>query len=252
MAVAVRTETSETTRSPRVAEALAAKLRTMIICGELAEGQVLPPEGVLVGQFGVSRPTLRESLRILESEHLIVVRRGKHGGAQVLTPAGSTAARQFGLLLQHRGTRLRDVYDSTGMLEAHLVTELARNRTPGNLEVLDTRLAAMHAAVNDAAAYSAAYLDFHRALVECFDNRALTLCHEIISSVLAAANADQVRRHGDQTEATRLEAQRVYTKLVALIRAQDVDGARRHWLRHMAATTALMAADDTSVVELLS
>jgi DNA-binding FadR family transcriptional regulator len=250
--VASDAETTEATRTPRIAEALAARLRTMIVSGELTPGELLPPENVLVGRFGVSRPTLREALRILEAEHLIVVRRGKHGGAQVLAPEGSTAARQFGLVLQHRGTRVRDVYDSNGLLETHLVAELARTRSTADLDALEDLLAAMGAAVGDARAYSDAYLDFHRGLVELFDNRALTLCHEIISSVLAAANAEEIRKRGDRSLDQRIEAQKVYTKLVALIRAQDVEGARKHWTRHMAATTQLMAADDASVVELLS
>ena len=39
-----------------------------------------------MGQFGVSRPTLREAFRILEAEALISVRRGSRGGARVVAP----------------------------------------------------------------------------------------------------------------------------------------------------------------------
>ncbi|EIV96383.1 transcriptional regulator, partial [Frankia sp. QA3] len=58
-------------RVPKTAELVAAHLRRQIVRGELHEGDALPPEAVLMEQFGVSRPTLREAFRVLESEALI-------------------------------------------------------------------------------------------------------------------------------------------------------------------------------------
>ena len=63
-------------RIPKMAELVAAHLRRQIVRGDLQEGDALPPETVLMEQFGVSRPTLREAFRVLESEALISVRRG--------------------------------------------------------------------------------------------------------------------------------------------------------------------------------
>ena len=80
-------------RAPKTAELIAGRLRRQIVRGELKEGDTLPPELALMGQFGVSRPTLREAFRILETESLICVRRGARGGAQVTAPELSVAAR---------------------------------------------------------------------------------------------------------------------------------------------------------------
>ena len=82
---------------PKTAELVAAQLRNQIVRGELREGDALPPEAALMAQFGVSRPTLREAFRVLESEALISVRRGARGGAHVHTPDGDVAARYAGL-----------------------------------------------------------------------------------------------------------------------------------------------------------
>ena len=96
---------------------MAAQLRRQIVLGELKEGDQLPPESVLMEEFGVSRPTLREAFRILEAEGAITVRRGVRGGARVQVPDITVAARQIGLLLQYRGALLSDVYEVRAVLE---------------------------------------------------------------------------------------------------------------------------------------
>src|SRR5256885_7189092 len=70
-------------RVPKAAELVAGHVRSQIVRGELSEGDALPPESALMEQFDISRPTLREAFRILESEGLITVRRGARGGARV-------------------------------------------------------------------------------------------------------------------------------------------------------------------------
>src|ERR1700680_3463946 len=60
-------------RVPKTAELVAAELRRKIVRGELAEGDALPSEAVLMAEFAVSRPTLREAFRVLESESLISI-----------------------------------------------------------------------------------------------------------------------------------------------------------------------------------
>lgn len=83
-------------RVPKMAELVAAQLRRKIVRGELAEGEALPAESALMAEFAVSRPTLREAFRVLESESLINVRRGARGGARVQVPEGTVAARYAG------------------------------------------------------------------------------------------------------------------------------------------------------------
>lgn len=112
-------------RVPKTAELVAAHLRRQIVRGELVEGDALPPEAVLMEQFGVSRPTLREAFRVLESEALISVRRGAHGGARVHRPDGHVAARYAGLVLEHRRTTVADVQRARASLEAPAVRMLA-------------------------------------------------------------------------------------------------------------------------------
>src|SRR3546814_8534697 len=78
-------------RIPKTAELVADRIRRRIISGELGEGASLPPESQLLELFGVSRPTLREAIRILEAERLITVKRGSRSGARVSPPRVESA-----------------------------------------------------------------------------------------------------------------------------------------------------------------
>src|SRR6516165_5409517 len=116
-------------RAPKTSELIADLLRRQIVRGEVKPGAKLPPETQLMEQFGVSRPTIREAFRILETERLIVVRAGSRGGAQVVAPDLTVAARYFGLLLQLQGATIADVYEARKIAEPACAGMLALRRT---------------------------------------------------------------------------------------------------------------------------
>ena len=89
--------TTKTSRSREKPEQIADELRSLIVSGELAEGDSLGREPDLVERFGVSRPSLREALRILEAEGLITVVRGVLGGVVVHQPNERMTARTAAL-----------------------------------------------------------------------------------------------------------------------------------------------------------
>src|ERR1700743_484229 len=97
-------------RAPKTGELIATHLRRQIVRGELRPGENLPAESQLMEQYGVSRPTPREALRILEAETLISVRRGSRGGARVVAPDASVAARYVGPPLESQGAHLKGGY----------------------------------------------------------------------------------------------------------------------------------------------
>ena len=113
----------------RVAETIAGALRERILDGSMPN-DMLPPQEQLGAEFGVSAPSIREALRILEVEGLITVRRGKHGGAELHRPSAASAAFAIGLSLQGQGVVLRDVAQSLLLLEPVCTASCAelRNR----------------------------------------------------------------------------------------------------------------------------
>ena len=100
---------SQRFRRPRVAEIVASKLRDDILSGRLKEGDVLPSQESLFGEFGVSPPALREAIHILETDGLISVRRGNVGGAVVHQPTAERTAHMISMVLQARSATPVDV-----------------------------------------------------------------------------------------------------------------------------------------------
>src|SRR5690242_15403451 len=132
-------------RSPKTGAMIAERLRHQIARGELHIGQRLPPEDELTLALGIARTTLREALRILESQGLLEIRRGRTGGPVVTMPKIDALAEGLAVTLQLQGTTAGDLDAARQLIEPSLAAQLARQHTPDDLAVL-------HAAVDRAAA----------------------------------------------------------------------------------------------------
>src|SRR5262245_5834691 len=133
----VTIETADWRRPPRVAEVVADRLRARILNGELQDGDRLPKEETLRGEFPVAKPSLREGLRILEAEGLISVVRGNQGGAIVHTPKAANAAYALGLVMVAQGVSGEDVAFALRSLEP-LCAELCASREDRERTVVRT------------------------------------------------------------------------------------------------------------------
>lgn len=240
------------TRVLKAADVVAAELRRRIVCKQLLAGEMLPPEAVLLMQFGVSRQTLREALRILEAERLVVVRRGSRGGAQVLVPDADVAAHQVGLLLQYRGGRVRDVYEAAARVESSVVADVAATRDDEGIAALEACLARLRETSVEDPSYSAVDREFHLTLGRLCSNKTLYLCLQLIDEVLTAGSQLPLRHDASAQNPAKQYSLKRYAKLVQLIRDRDVDGARSHWHKHMLAVGDYLAGDEDTVVDLFS
>jgi DNA-binding FadR family transcriptional regulator len=221
---------------PKAASLVAHRLRAQIVRGELGEGDLLPPEAVLVERFNVSRPTLREAFRVLESENLVTIRRGARGGARVRIPDGKVAARHVGFVLEHRGATLQDVYLAREEVEVVAVGDLARSHTRADIRALKARQAEIEEiAVPDQLLFAKNSLTFHQLIVELSGNQTLAVLDEVINSILNRANESLVRMRmavNRNTLADNLKAHRDHGALIDLIDDGDADGAMHLWRKH--------------------
>lgn len=228
-------------RTQRVAEVVAQRLRERILSGELADGALLPKEDDLRDEFPVSKPSLREALRILETEGLLTVRRGNRGGAVVHRPTAVDAGYMFGLVLSGQGTSLADVATALREVEplCAALCALRRDRRQAVVPVLADLHTQAVAAVDDLVEVSALSRRFHESIVESCGNRTLTLVAGVLESIWSAHERRWAARTADAVptrvpvRARRRELD-VHAEIVELIRSGDADGVRSLVADHLA------------------
>ncbi|MBL7498023.1 FadR family transcriptional regulator [Frankia sp. CNm7] len=233
---------------------IADELRRLIVSGELADGESLGREPELVDRFGVSRPSLREALRILEAEGLITVKRGVLGGVVVNQPDGRMTARTAALLLQARNVPLADVYEARSMIEPVAARIVAQSRSRRTAAAELRRLtAAQLEVIDDPEAFGRANSVFHSRLVELAGNQTLSIVAEMLTEVVARAVAAVSQPDdGKDTAATRARGLRSQARLAALIEAGEPNEAETFWAEHMKIVgRVLLAQRAKTVIDLM-
>lgn len=162
-------------QQPRLAEVIAGVLRNRIVSGELPDGARLPKQDDLLREFRVSRPSLREALRILEAEGLLVVKRGNVGGAVVKAPDASSSAYMFGLVLQSRQARVEDLAEAIRNIEPVAAALCARRKDRRRAVLPQLRAAqkAAERAVGDGVEFTRIGRRFHEEYVRACGNLTL-------------------------------------------------------------------------------
>lgn len=221
---------------------VADELRRLIIAGELAEGESLGHEPDLIERFGVSRPSLREALRILETEGLVTVVRGVQGGVIAHRPDQRQTARTAALVLQARNVSLDDVFEARTILEPAAVRLVAAARGHRrHADELRALVAEEVAAIDDPAAFGTANAHFHEGLVAMAGNQTLSIVAEMLNEVVArAVTAVSQEESGEASLATRRRGVRSQERLAALVEAGDADAAEAHWRTHMGVVGRVM------------
>ncbi|HEX4658872.1 MAG TPA: FadR/GntR family transcriptional regulator [Streptosporangiaceae bacterium] len=242
-------------RVPKMAELVASRLRKQIIDGDLLEGDSLPSEAVLMQQFGVSRPTLREAYRVLESEALITVRRGAHGGARVHVPDSDVVARYAALVLEYQSVTLRDVYRARVVLEPACAAMAAERRPAANLDQLWAAVADAERSVDDPLRFIEQQTSFHKLLVSASGNQTMLLLYEMVQRIIETSNIVHVQHDAGTPANIRANKKgvRAHRRVVELIQERDAEGAVQLWRKHLdEAEDYLLGSDDpVTVLDLL-
>jgi DNA-binding FadR family transcriptional regulator len=223
----------------RVAEVVAAELRSAILA---AEGDFqLPTQDQLVESFGVSYPSVREALRILETEGLVTVRRGNVGGAEVHRPDEASAAYHLGLALQGGRVSLGDLASGLQLLEPLCAAECARrdDRAETVVPALEANLAATEGLADTAFTHTAR--EFHDLLVAFTPNATVRYVVGSLTTLWTAqeeAWAAELAPRGEYPSDTHTVVA-THRRLLKEIAAGHADAAQHVARAHLAATQSL-------------
>ena len=168
-------------------EEVAARLREEIQDRVLPTGARLPNEVVLAEQFGVSRATLREALRLLAAQNLIRTAKGAGGGSYVTVPSADNLSESLrsglGLLTAAEDVTLEELLEVRELLEVPAAEIAARRRDDEHVDRLRAAIPGepLRLGTQEQFVYNA---DFHSIVIEACGNMLLSIAAQPIFAVL--------------------------------------------------------------------
>jgi len=226
-----------------MAEQVAAVLRDRIMSAEFGESAMLPKQDELVEEFGVSYPSVREALRILESEGLITIRRGNVGGAEIHPPGPSTAGYALGLALQAMRVRVSDLGEALAFFEPASAARCAQrtDRAEKVVPVLRDLIAESEQYLTDHVQFTRVSREFHDAIVALNSNATERLVMRSLASLWSAQEETWAAQATSEpaenpTPDERRQVIRAHHRIVDAIEKGDARLSERASRTHIEAT----------------
>jgi DNA-binding FadR family transcriptional regulator len=195
--------------------------------GELKPGQRLPSERELVLQFGTSRSTVREALRVLESNGVVQSRPGDPNGPEVLPFSSGGLTKQVTRLARADQLSLAELISSRMILDSSANRLAARLRTSDELAEMEAAIATMAAAIEEGyERFSEADLAFHEAVARASRNTLIQVCNEVVRGVVLSLISDKIA-HARNRKALMRESLHHHEEVLEAIRAGDGPAASR-------------------------
>lgn len=196
---------------------------------------VLPSQGRLAADLGVSRTVLREAMKHLEAEGLLDISQGRRIRVR---PAGPQAAlRSLDAMLRRSPGSLAHLLEVRRPLEGDIAALAADRRTDAHLATLETSVAAL-AALSTLELRVDADLLFHRTLAEATGNPVFLLLLDTIAGLLRRSRMASIGTHGAQAA---IDGHR---EILDAVRARNSKAARDAMLRHLDANEVQLRKTD--------
>jgi len=177
----------EPIETKKASDLIVDQIKEMIIKGDLKAGDRLPSERTLMTVFQKSRPTIREALRVLESNGLIKTRHGS-SGAEVVNISESYVTIPLSNYLALNQVSYTELAEIRELIEIHAVGIAAEKCTKEDIEHMRDIISRASNVKDDIEAYLNLDLEFHEAFCQASHNKfAMVIdsaCHDMIKDIL--------------------------------------------------------------------
>jgi GntR family transcriptional repressor for pyruvate dehydrogenase complex len=225
-------------KSTRIYEEIVRQVKAMIAEGRLKGGDRLPPERDLAEKFVVSRTSVREALRALESLGLVEIRPGE--GTFVREASIDALVEPLARLMASQREATGELFEARRLLEPSLAALAASRATPEELQEMERILEEQAREIAAGRTGLAQDAQFHAAIGAAAHNRAITRIAHAIMDLLTQSREDSLNTPGRPTR-----SHEDHRRVLAAVRARDADGARRAMLEHITAVEALVLGPES-------
>jgi DNA-binding FadR family transcriptional regulator len=223
----------EPINSTRIYEEIVRQIRTLISEGKLKSGDRLPPERELAERFKVSRPSVREALRTLESMGLIEIRLGE--GTFVREISVDSLIEPLALVILTQREAVGELFEARRLLEPPIAGLAARRSTKDEIQEMERILEEQARDVAAGRTGLAQDAAFHAAIASSAHNRAITrIVHALIDLLT------QSREESLQIPGRPRRSHQDHRRILKAIQRRDAASAERTMLDHLVAVERLI------------
>jgi DNA-binding FadR family transcriptional regulator len=217
----------EQVRPVRLYQRIVEQIEGALAQGELKPGERLPSERELVTQFGASRSTVREALRVLESNGVVRSRPGDPNGPEILPFSTQGLTKQITRLTQVDEVGLGELISFRMILDGSANMLAARLRTQDELASMEATIEVMRETIDlGYEEFSEADVAFHDAIARVSRNSLIQVCNQVVRGVVLSLISDKISRSRN-SKALMRQSLHHHEEVLEAIRAGDGPAAAR-------------------------
>lgn len=224
--MAIKQEGIHNVRRRRLYEDIVQQLHALISQGVLQHGNRLPAERLLAEQFGVSRSSVREAIRSLELQGLVVSKRG--AGTFINTENLESVVALLASTLSSGSESLKDIFEVRHLLEPQIAAVAAQRADDQDMRRLDEILEEQGQQIEGGLTGVDADTAFHFALASATHNSALVKVVSAVEDILRISRDQSLQEPGRPQRS--LSSHR---HILEKIQARDSEGAREAMEYHL-------------------
>ncbi len=210
-------------------EDIVQQIRTLIEEGKLKRNDHLPSERELSETFRVSRTTVREAIRTLESMKLLQSRQGN--GTYVVASSEEALIQPLAAALFNEKDDIRDIFYIRKIIEPHVAELAAENATQQEMEELERILRKQEECIGQRETIIETDSAFHNLMVKATKNRVMERL--IIALIDLLKKSREQYLFEDENDERAIRSLEGHQQILSAVKKGDGNAARKSMLQHL-------------------